>query len=84
VFEEAGQTFSSATYRIDAIRLLHKVCLVQKLQNENGAMDAQIVAQADVHLTNWWLHLPPSKRSAVNKSSKVDEILFEAFMIAYA
>lgn len=76
--------FSSGAYRIDAIRLLHKVSRVQMMQRENGDMDAQVVAQADVHLTNWWLHLPPSKRSAVNKQIKVDEIIFEAYMIAYA
>jgi hypothetical protein len=54
------------------------------MQHQNGDMDDQIVAQADVHLTNWWLHLPPSKRSSVDKQSNNDEILFEAHMIAYA
>ncbi|KIW09045.1 hypothetical protein, variant [Verruconis gallopava] len=83
-FEDESTAFSSATYRIDAVRLLHKVCALQRMQAENATIDAQLVAQADVHLANWWLHLPPNKRSAIDKMGKVDEILFEAFMIAYS
>lgn len=63
---------------------MHKVWSVQRMAMESGILDAQLVAQADMHLTNLWLHLPPSKRSAVDKHGNVDEIQFEAFMIAYA
>jgi hypothetical protein len=84
LFEDEDYIFSSATYRIDAVRLMHKVCPLQRQAMENGYLDAEMVKHADIHLTNWWLHLPPSKRSPVDKHNKSDEILFEAFMIAYA
>ena len=84
LFEDDDYVYSSATYRIDAVRLMHKVCPIQKMAMQTGVLDTQMVAQADLHLTNWWLHLPPSKRSAIDKHGNMDEALFEAFMIAYA
>ena len=63
---------------------MHKVCPIQAMAQISGTLDAEMVAHADVHLTNWWLHLPPTKRSAVDKHNNMDEILFEAFMIALA
>ena len=80
LFIQDDASFSSSTYRIDAIRLLHKVFIASK----GGSMDGQLVDIADLHLTNWWLHLPPSKRVSVDRDCNADEVLFEAHMIAYA
>lgn len=78
------QEYSSATYRIDAIRLFHKVCIIQRIQNEQGRVEPQIVDNADLHLTNWKLHVPDSKNTCVDKHGNVDEMLFEAQMVVYA
>lgn len=84
VFEDEDNVFSSATYRIDAVRLMQKVCPIQRMAMMTGTIDEEMVAMADVHLTQWWLHLPPNKRSAIDRHGNVDEILFEAFMITHA
>ena len=57
LFEDDDVSFSSGTYRIDAVRLMQKVCPIQKMAMMTGSIDADMVAHADVHLTNWWLHL---------------------------
>jgi len=78
--EDETTSFSSATYRIDAVRILHKVFQTMKADPS----DIQFYEQADTHLTNWQLHLPADKRKPVGRDGKVDEVLFAAHMIANA
>jgi hypothetical protein len=84
IFGSDDTVFSSQTYRIDAIRLLHKVQNVQMALQMHGTVSEDTVQAADVHMNNWKLHLPPSKRSLITKSGQVDEVLFTAHMIVYA
>ena len=73
-------SFSSATYRIDAVRILHKVFQTMRADPS----DVQFYERADTHLTSWQLHLPAEKRKPVGRDGKVDEVLFGAHMIANA
>lgn len=47
------------------------------------ADDANI-ARLEARLTNWRLHLPSSKRSALQKDGSVDEMMFQAHMMTHA
>jgi hypothetical protein len=69
--------FPSSTYRIDAIRVLQKVYRAAHA----GPSESHLVESADVHLTNWVLHLPTPKKTPIDRDGNVDEILFEAHMI---
>jgi len=80
LFVEDVILFSSSTYRIDAIRLLQKAFIASRAQS----MDGGLVDAADIRLTNWALHLPPSKRRPIDRDGRVDEVLFEAHMIVSA
>jgi hypothetical protein len=35
-------------------------------------------------LSNWRMHLPASKRDCLNKDMKLDEMMFQAWMINHA
>ncbi|KAF2430088.1 hypothetical protein EJ08DRAFT_649886 [Tothia fuscella] len=72
--------FPTSTYRIDAIRLLQKVFAASRA----SPTESYIVEAADVHLTNWTLHLPPTMRAPMDRDGNVDEILFQAHMIVSA
>jgi hypothetical protein len=72
--------FSSSTYRIDAVRIVHKVlAAVRCTPIEPVAMDL-----ADTHLTNWILHLPLAKKKPLDRDGIIDEVMFEAHMIIAA
>lgn len=73
-------TFSSGTYRIDAIRILQKVFATMRADPS----DPVPYERADTHLTSWALHLPTEKRKPVLRDGKVDEVLFGAHMIRNA
>lgn len=80
VFADEEYAFSSSVYRIDAIRLLHKVFMAGCGQ---GA-DRHLLDSADVHLRNWALHLPIEKQNPIDRMGFMDEVLFEAHMIVSA
>ncbi|QDS70757.1 hypothetical protein FKW77_003615 [Venturia effusa] len=80
IFVDQEFTFSSSAYRIDAIRLLHKVFMAGCGQGS----DSHLLESADVHLKNWTLHLPVEKRNPIDKTGYMDEVLFEAHMIVSA
>jgi hypothetical protein len=80
LFIDENAIFPSSTYRIDAIRLLQKVFMASRA----GPSEESLVENADVHLTSWGLHLPPSKKKPIDRNGFVDEVLFEAHMIVYA
>lgn len=80
VFMEQEHIFSSSAYRIDAIRLLHKVFMASSGQSS----DSHLLDSADVHLKTWALQLPAEKRNPIDRLGCMDEILFEAHMIVSA
>ncbi|RDI86213.1 hypothetical protein Vi05172_g3823 [Venturia inaequalis] len=80
VFADQEHEFSSSAYRIDAIRLLHKVFMASSGQ---GA-DSHLLDSADVHLRTWALQLPVEKRNPIDRIGCLDEVLFEAHMIVSA
>jgi hypothetical protein len=47
-------------------------------------MDTGALDMADTHLANWTLHLPDEKKKPIDRDGMVDEVLFEAHMIAAA
>lgn len=69
--------FSSFAYRIDATRIL---CVILKAQYSK-LLDKIWVDEADIMLANWLL-LPGLKRDIVGRDGEVDEMLFQAHMIA--
>ncbi|TLD38509.1 hypothetical protein E2P81_ATG01052 [Venturia nashicola] len=80
VFANQEHAFSSSAYRIDAIRLLHKVFMASCGQ---GAA-SHLLDSADVHLRTWALQLPVEKRNPIDRMGCMDEVLFEAHMIVSA
>ncbi|KAF2820331.1 hypothetical protein CC86DRAFT_374503 [Ophiobolus disseminans] len=72
-------TFSSFTYLIDAIRILGKVFECARL---DSTFEYHAVDVVDQYLCNWRLHLPVSKLDIVDANGKVDEVLFQAHMVA--
>lgn len=70
-------TFSSYAYRIDSIRILHS--LLPLGMPENATPEA--LTAAETKLTNWKIHLPPSKRTVILENGALDHLLFQAHMI---
>jgi hypothetical protein len=69
--------FSSFAYRIAAIRNLGRVLQLQRIL-------FTVVDQLDAYLVNWNLHLPDSKKLAIDCDGNVDEMLFQGQMITTA
>lgn len=72
--------YSSFTYRIDAVRILGKILALSRV----GPFDFQAVEGVDGYLVNWTLHLPEAKRQLLSDDGDLDEMLFQAHMIASA
>jgi hypothetical protein len=79
-FSSEERVFSSFSYRVEAIRNVGKILAV----GQRGVSEESDVDEADACLVNWALHLPESKRSLVDRDGQVDEMLFQAYMIANA
>jgi hypothetical protein len=77
VEEDEEFIFSSGTYRIDAVRLVHVICPLAR--NENATLEE--IDNAETRLANWQMHLPDCKRRLVSKTGELDEIMFGAHMI---
>ncbi|KAE9367441.1 hypothetical protein N431DRAFT_416090 [Stipitochalara longipes BDJ] len=76
LFDQREFAYSSYSYRIGAIRNLGKIFhLLQKTPP-----DELDVNRVDVHLVNWRLNLPDSKR-LIDVEVRFDEMLFQAHMI---
>ncbi|KAF2100186.1 hypothetical protein NA57DRAFT_37062 [Rhizodiscina lignyota] len=79
-FVSHNDTFSSAAYRIDAARRCGAVLAAVRSDpicfNKLGA--------AEMGLANWALQLPESKRDPIDRNGTVDELMFQAHMIAAA
>jgi hypothetical protein len=79
-FADENVTFSSYAYRIAAMRNLGRVLQLQRVL----FLDDPVVDQIDAYLVNWNLHLPDSKKLAIDGDGHVDEMLFQGQMITTA
>ncbi|KAK5988980.1 C6 finger domain transcription factor iacK [Cladobotryum mycophilum] len=72
--------FSSFSYRILCGRNLGRFMRTPPIW---GPEDENL-ARIEALLTNWRLHLPESKKDALQKDGKLDEMMFQAHMMMYA
>ncbi|KFY06158.1 hypothetical protein V492_08132, partial [Pseudogymnoascus sp. VKM F-4246] len=78
-FSEDNTPFSSFTYRIAAIANLARILALPK----PSFPDDPLISKTDAYLVNWSLHLPPTAKLVV-EDGRVDEMMFQAYMITYA
>ncbi len=77
-FEDKDIMFSSYAYRSAAAQNLDRI-----LQSKDFLFpDNAALYRLEAHLTNWHLHLPDNKRELLDQFGILDEILFQAHMIA--
>ncbi|KAL3953726.1 hypothetical protein ACCO45_011682 [Purpureocillium lilacinum] len=79
-FSDEDREFSSFAYRILCGRNLGKFMRTPPIfgpEDEN-------MARIEALLTNWRLHLPKTKRDALQRDSKLDEMMFQAHMMMHA
>ncbi|POR37884.1 Uncharacterized protein TPAR_01909 [Tolypocladium paradoxum] len=79
-FSDEDREFSSFAYRILCGRNLGKFMRTPPIfgpEDEN-------LARIEALLTNWRLHLPQTKRDALQKDGKLDEMMFQAHMMMHA
>ncbi|KAK2589978.1 hypothetical protein QQS21_012343 [Conoideocrella luteorostrata] len=79
-FSGEDREFSSFAYRVLCARNLGKLMRTPPIfgpEDEN-------LAKIETLLTNWRLHLPQSKRDALQKNGKLDEMMFQAHMMNQA
>ncbi|KAI2602792.1 hypothetical protein GGR54DRAFT_468517 [Hypoxylon sp. NC1633] len=77
LFSGEEREFSSFAYRVASIRNLGRM---MRLPN-NGFPNEENVNRIETLLSNWRMHLPPSKRDSLNKDCQLDEMMFQAHMI---
>ncbi|KFG82049.1 glucoamylase [Metarhizium anisopliae] len=79
-FSGEDREFSSFAYRVLCARNLGKLMRAPPIfgpEDEN-------LGKIETLLTNWRLHLPPSKRDALQKNGQLDEMMFQAHMMNQA
>ncbi|KJZ69919.1 hypothetical protein HIM_10704 [Hirsutella minnesotensis 3608] len=79
-FSDEDREFSSFAYRILCARNLGKFMRTPPIfgpEDEN-------LARIEALLTNWRLHLPQTKRDALQRDGKLDEMMFQAHMMMHA
>ncbi|KHO00655.1 glucoamylase [Metarhizium album ARSEF 1941] len=79
-FSGEDREFSSFAYRVLCARNLGKL---MRSPAFFGPEDENL-GKIETLLTNWRLHLPPSKRDALQKNGKLDEMMFQAHMMNQA
>lgn len=79
-FLEEEDVFSSFTYRIDAIRRFGFINKTVRLD----PMRPDLLDLAETALANWYLQLPPSKKDVMDHHGNLDEIMFQAHLLAAA
>ncbi|KAG6009903.1 hypothetical protein E4U21_001005 [Claviceps maximensis] len=79
-FSGDDREFSSFAYRILCGRNLGKFMRTPPILGP----DDENLAKIETLLTNWRLHLPQSKRDALQKNGKLDEMMFQAHMMNQA
>ncbi|CAK7217422.1 hypothetical protein SCUCBS95973_003146 [Sporothrix curviconia] len=93
MFADQDLPFSSYSYRIDAVRLLVRVLSVTRTRppaahahhveaDTDPAEAAEAAEAADHALAGWALHLRPGKRGILDARGHVDELLFQAQVLA--
>lgn len=79
-FSGDDRHFSSFAYRILATRNLGTFLRATPVYGSSP----DCLERIENILTNWRVHLPESKRDALNKDCRVDEMMFQAHMITHA
>jgi len=79
-FSGEEREFSSFAYRVAAAQTLGKFMRVPPIFGPND----ENVTKIEALLTNWRMHLPQSKRDALNKHGQLDEMMFQALMMTHA
>ncbi|GKT52075.1 uncharacterized protein ColSpa_12256 [Colletotrichum spaethianum] len=79
-FSGEDRQFSSFAYRILAGRNLGKLMRVPPIYGP----DDENLARIEALLTNWRLHLPASKKNALDQKLQPDEMIFQANMMTNA
>ncbi|KAF4123202.1 Fungal Zn(2)-Cys(6) binuclear cluster domain [Geosmithia morbida] len=79
-FSDSEEQFSSFSYRVLCGRNLGKFMRTPPIQGP----DDENLARIETLLTNWRLHLPPSKRDALDTQGRIDEMMFQAHMMVNA
>ncbi|KAM5345352.1 hypothetical protein ACJ41O_011214 [Fusarium nematophilum] len=79
-FSGEDREFSSFAYRVQCARNLGKFMRVPPIFGP----DDENLARIETLLTNWRLHLPESKRDALYKDGRLDEMMFQAHMMTHA
>lgn len=80
LFTGEPREFSSFAYRVASIRNLGRMMRLPP----DAFMPEMNVDKIETLLSNWRLHLPPSKRDCLNKNGQLDEMMFQAHMINHA
>ncbi|KAI0901567.1 hypothetical protein F4806DRAFT_5496 [Annulohypoxylon nitens] len=80
IFSGEEREFSSFAYRVASIRNLGRM---MRLPN-GGFPNEENVNRIESLLSNWRMHLPPSKKDSLNKHCQLDEMMFQAHMINHA
>lgn len=79
-FTDEDRDFSSFAYRIAAIRNLGRFMYTPPMM----FADEEGISRVEAMLSNWKLHLPPSKRDDLSKDCQLDEMMFQAHFIIHA
>lgn len=80
IFSGEEYEFSSFAYRVASIRNLGRM---MRLPESTFPGDDH-VGRIESLLSNWRMHLPASKRDCLDKDMKLDEMMFQAWMINHA
>ncbi|KAK6078506.1 C6 zinc finger domain-containing protein [Seiridium cupressi] len=80
MFSGEEYSFSSFAYRVASIRNLGRMMRLP----ESIFPGDDNVNRIESLLSNWRMHLPASKRDCLDKNMKLDEMMFQAWMINHA
>ena len=80
LFSGEDREFSSFAYRIAAARNLGRFMRLPTISFPND----ESISRVENLLTNWRMHLPPTKRDDLNKNCQLDEMMFQAHFITHA
>lgn len=79
-FSGDDREFSSFAYRILCARNLGKFMRLPPIFGP----DDENVARMEALITNWRLHLPETKKHALDEAGELDEMMFQANMMSHA
>lgn len=79
IFAEEDITFSSFSYRIEAVRILGRV--VALAESASGQQQQEEVESVDARIASWFHHIPDSKMELMRPDGTIDEMMFQARMV---